>query len=115
MYVCMPVLAFYKCLADDTRLKILLLLVAHKQLCVCDLTDALQSSQPKISRHLADLRKCKLVEAERRGKWMYYHLHPRLPDWAKTVLFTTEASHQSYLEEANRNLTNASATNCQDT
>ena len=53
----MSPLIFFKCLADDTRLKILLLLTNYKTLCVCDLQIALQLEQPKVSRHLADLRR----------------------------------------------------------
>lgn len=62
---------FFKCLSDATRLKCLLLLQLRKELCVCDLMSALQQSQPKVSRHLADLRACSLVLDERRGKWVY--------------------------------------------
>jgi len=62
-------LTFFKCLSDDTRLKTLLILSEKGELCVYDLTDALQLSQPKISRHLADLRKCGLVLDTRKGKW----------------------------------------------
>lgn len=110
----MSPLLFYKCLADDTRLKILLLLVSHTSLCVCDLIDALSLSQPKISRHLADLRKCNIVQAERRGKWMYYALNNALPEWAFSVLKTTEFANQEYVKEANSRLKNAMSTNCQD-
>ncbi|WP_137168407.1 metalloregulator ArsR/SmtB family transcription factor [Salinimonas lutimaris] len=108
----MSPLAFYKCLADDTRLKALLLLVSHSELCVCDFTDALQLSQPKISRHLADLRKCDLVLGERRGKWVYYQLHPALPDWARQVLTLTHDNNPDYLTEAQSNLAAASCATC---
>ncbi|QCZ94904.1 metalloregulator ArsR/SmtB family transcription factor [Salinimonas iocasae] len=111
----MSPLSFYKCLADDTRLKILLLLVTHKSLCVCDLIDALSLSQPKISRHLADLRKCNVVEAQRQGKWMYYQLHTGLPEWAQRVLKTTEQANQDYMQEAYNRLEHAMSNNCQET
>ncbi|WP_372622237.1 ArsR/SmtB family transcription factor, partial [Alteromonas stellipolaris] len=58
-------LSLFKCLAEETRLKTLLMLCVKDELCVCDLTEALNLSQPKISRHLADLRKCELVADER--------------------------------------------------
>ena len=48
---------FFKCLADDTRLKSLMLIATVKEACVCDLMAALELDQPKISRHLAELRK----------------------------------------------------------
>lgn len=108
----MTPLSFYKCLADDTRLHILLLLSEHASLCVCDLIDALQLSQPKISRHLADLRKCALVTGERRGKWVHYQLHPTLPAWCLTVLNTTTEHNPAYLQAARDNLAAAGAPAC---
>ena len=44
---------FFKCLADETRFNIVMLVVGNNEQCVCDLTEKLQLSQPKISRHLA--------------------------------------------------------------
>ena len=44
---------FFKALADETRLKSLLLILQEQELCVCELVAALADSQPKISRHLA--------------------------------------------------------------
>lgn len=82
----MSPLNLFKCLSDSTRLNLVLLLDAHHELCVCDFTSALALSQPKVSRHLADLRKCQMVTDERRGKWVYYRLHPDLPGWIKDVI-----------------------------
>ena len=79
---------FFKCLADETRLRCLVLLQRRGELCVCELTQALQMSQPKISRHLALLRTCRLLQDRRQGAWVYYRLHPALPDWALAVLTT---------------------------
>ncbi len=79
---------FFKCLADETRLRCLLLLQQRGELCVCELTLALQMSQPNISRHLALLRTCRLLQDRRQGAWVYYRLHPDLPDWALAVLTT---------------------------
>lgn len=93
----MSPLLFYKCLADDTRLKSLLLISLEQELCVCDLMDKLQLSQPKVSRHLAELRKCGILADERRGKWVFYRLHPQLPQWAKDVLRSTAAQAGEYL------------------
>jgi len=97
-------LTFFKCLSEDTRLKTLLMLSVKGELCVCDLTDALQLSQPKISRHLADLRKCELVLDTRKGKWVYYQLHPQLPAWALDVISNTAKSNDEYISEALANL-----------
>ena len=93
-------LTFFKCLSEDTRLKTLLMLSVKGELCVCDLTDALQLSQPKISRHLADLRKCGLVLDTRKGKWVYYQLHKQLPDWAKAVISQTADNNNDYFLDA---------------
>ena len=54
--------------ADETRLRILNLL-SVRELCVCDLCDALEQIQPKVSRHLAVLRAAGLVRVRRRGRW----------------------------------------------
>lgn len=93
-------LSFYKCLAEDTRLKSLLLITQVGEACVCDLMEALQLDQPKTSRHLAELRKCGLLHDERRGKWVYYRLHPELPDWARKVLRETLAHNGDYTRDA---------------
>jgi len=85
---------FFKCLADETRLKSLLLIEKANEACVCDLMAALALDQPKISRHLAQLRKCEILIDERRGKWVFYKLHPALPEWARTVI-TNSADHNS--------------------
>ncbi len=90
-------LLFYKALAEETRLKSLLLLESQGELCVCDLMNALALSQPKVSRHLAELRKQALVVGERRGKWMYYRINPDLPDWMKQVLNITLQSNRELI------------------
>ncbi len=65
-----PVFLF-KTLSDPTRLRLLNLL-ACGETCVCELTDTLRAVQPKVSRHLAHLKRAGLVEARRDGKWMHY-------------------------------------------
>jgi ArsR family transcriptional regulator, arsenate/arsenite/antimonite-responsive transcriptional repressor len=61
----------FKTLSDPTRLRLLNLLGCGET-CVCELTDTLRVVQPKVSRHLARLKRAGLVEARRKGKWMYY-------------------------------------------
>lgn len=95
---------FYKCLADETRLRCLLLIEREQELCVCELTEALQEIQPKVSRHLAQLRKCNLLLDRRQGQWVFYRINPALPVWAKNVLAETLKSNESFLKENLRNL-----------
>lgn len=84
----------FKCLADETRIRLLLLATREGELCVCELTCALDESQPKISRHLAQLRAGGLLADRRQGQWVYYRLHPELPEWVLSILRTTlQASH----------------------
>ncbi len=73
-------------LSDRTRLRGVLLLHAEGRLCVCELVHALDLSQPKISRHLAQLRDGGLVLDERRGHWVHYRLADGLPGWARDVI-----------------------------
>jgi ArsR family transcriptional regulator len=68
----------FKALADRTRLRILGLLLGG-QVCVCDLHDSLGIPQSKASRHLAYLRRAGLVQAEKRGLWVYYRLAEQPP------------------------------------
>ncbi|SJN58229.1 metalloregulator ArsR/SmtB family transcription factor [Vibrio ruber] len=96
----MTPLQFFKCLSDDTRLKSILIIHQLEEACVCDLMAALELDQPKVSRHLAELRKCNILRDERRGKWVYYQLHEQLPDWAKTVIRQTADSNPSYFADA---------------
>ncbi len=77
---------FFKCLSDATRLRCITLLQREGRLCVCELTAALDLSQPKISRHLAFLRQCGMLVDSREGQWVFYRINPDLPDWAQTVL-----------------------------
>lgn len=80
---------FFKALCDPTRLRMLVLLSCEGELCVCELTHALVEIQPKISRHLAQLREIGAVVDRRQGQWIYYRLNPALPDWAHAVLEAT--------------------------
>lgn len=79
----------FPALAHDTRLRCLLLLVRHEELCVCELTHAIGAAQPHISRHLAQLRQLGLVCDRRDGLWIHYRVHPELPPWVTAVLEAT--------------------------
>lgn len=78
--------AFFRILGDETRLRCLVLLLEYKELCVCQLTQALQLTQPKVSRHLAMLRRHNLLIQKREGLWVYYRVNPDLPKWAMQII-----------------------------
>lgn len=91
--------AIFKALGDELRLAALLLIRDQGKLCVCELTEAFEVSQPKVSRHLAVLRDLGLVETERRGQWVYYYLSPRLPAWVSRVLDETARHNEALIEQ----------------
>lgn len=64
---------FFKIISDETRLRILMVL-SQKELCVCEICEILQESQPKISRHLSKLRDAGLVRDNRNGQWVFYSI-----------------------------------------
>jgi ArsR family transcriptional regulator len=84
---------FFSALANEVRLRCLILLQNQGELCVCELTHALDLSQPMISRHLALLRDNGLVEDRREGQWIYYRINPALPEWMCDILETTTQSN----------------------
>jgi ArsR family transcriptional regulator len=64
---------FFQALGDKTRLR-LLNLMGDQEICVCYFVEILAQGQPKISRHLAYLRRAGIVQARREGKWMHYRI-----------------------------------------
>jgi ArsR family transcriptional regulator len=63
----------FKALSDETRLRILHLLL-EGELCICDLMEVLELPQSKVSRHMAYLKHSGLVNDRREGVWIYYSL-----------------------------------------
>ena len=92
-------LDFYKALAEETRLLSLLLIEQEGELCVCELMAALDLPQPKISRHLSQLRKTGLLLDRRQGQWVFYRLHPLLHDWMRDQLHQTAIHSTPLLEQ----------------
>ena len=72
-------------LADPTRRRIVALLLAKEELCVCELMAALGEIQPKVSRHLGVMKDAKIVLARRDATWMHYRL-ASLPPWTRDLL-----------------------------
>src|SRR5262245_48772965 len=81
----------FKALADQTRLRLIGLL-GDSEVCVCFLVEILRISQPKISRHLAYLRRAQIVTARREGKWMHYRLIEPPDQHAARILREVRAS-----------------------
>src|SRR6202789_4740412 len=79
---------FFQALGDNTRLR-LLNLMGDQEICVCYFVEILEQGQPKISRHLAYLRRAGIVEARRDGKWMHYRIER--PDDPKAASILDEA------------------------
>jgi ArsR family transcriptional regulator len=70
----------FKALGDPVRLQLMSMIASAPdgEACVCDLTPAFELSGPTISHHLKTLREAGLVDAERRGSWVYYRARPGL-------------------------------------
>lgn len=73
-------------LAHATRLRCILLLLEHGELCVCEFTHAIGAAQPNVSRHLGQLREAGLVTDRREGLWIHYRINPALPAWVSAML-----------------------------
>ncbi|MCW8828585.1 MAG: metalloregulator ArsR/SmtB family transcription factor [Gammaproteobacteria bacterium] len=82
----MDTIKLFKALSDATRLRCVVLLASHDELCVCELTHALGLPQPKVSHHLAALRKVGVVTDRKEGLWNYYRIRDGLPPWAHEVI-----------------------------
>ncbi|QXI31075.1 metalloregulator ArsR/SmtB family transcription factor [Pseudomonas vanderleydeniana] len=89
----------FKNLADETRARATLLIAKLGELCVCELMCALNDSQPKISRHLAQLRSSGLLLDRRQGQWVYYRLNPQLPAWVHEMLQVTLRANAEWLQD----------------
>jgi ArsR family transcriptional regulator, arsenate/arsenite/antimonite-responsive transcriptional repressor len=100
----------FRALADPTRLR-LLNLIADREVCVCYFVGILRISQPKVSRHLAYLRRAGIVAARREGRWMHYRLAvPREPVAAGILRVTLE--HLKGLPQMQRDLARLGSACC---
>lgn len=67
------ILPLFKALSDETRLRILSLL-KEGELCVCDIAETLEMTQPNISFHLGMLKEAGIIRDRKNGRWIYYSL-----------------------------------------
>lgn len=103
----------FRAFSDRTRLYILHLLLPG-ELCVCHIVDALDLPQPKVSRHLAYLRRMRLVIARKDGFWNYYRLSPAEGVFHKKLLecLATCFVEVSELQEDARRLKKSCGAKC---
>lgn len=88
----------FKVLADPLRLTMMMHLVASPELCVCDLVERTGMSQPKVSRHLAQLREYGLLLDRKEERWVYYRLNPAMPDWMRHVIQISATHNPQFIE-----------------
>jgi ArsR family transcriptional regulator len=111
--------ALLKALAEPTRLRLAVLLALRGEMCVCELVDALDAPQFRVSRHLGILRAAGLVEARREGTWMHYRLvEPQTAFQERLVGDLREclAGHETIQQDLSRlGETSCQATGTEDT
>ena len=76
----------FQSLEDETRLRILALLLEEQELCVCDLMAVLQMPQSTVSRHLSHLRNAGWLRDRREGVWVYYSISKPLSPLQQSLL-----------------------------
>lgn len=100
----MQPLQLFKCLSDETRLQIILMVQNQGELCVGELVQALESNQPKVSRHLASLRECELLDIRKSGQWVFYRIHDQLPQWANDIICQAVLAGEHELKQLTKKL-----------
>jgi ArsR family transcriptional regulator, arsenate/arsenite/antimonite-responsive transcriptional repressor len=98
-----PLLSFFKAMGDETRLKLMILLT-HQSHCVCELSEILDLSQPKISKHLSKLKDLGFVETTREAQYIFYQInktHPVIEKIVKSIMeyAKTDAHMTSLLDK----------------
>jgi ArsR family transcriptional regulator len=101
-----PLEAVLTALADPTRRRALQLLHGADELCVCDLMQALDTSQSRMSRHMATLKEAGLVLDRRDAQWVRYRLNPNMSGAIGAVVKSVMAASRS--EKQPRPVRNAS-------
>lgn len=97
---------FFKVMADPLRLQMILMLQHYGELCVCQFVEATGMSQPKVSRHLAQLREYGLLAGRKDQRWVYYRINPAVQDWMATMIKTTAAYHTSLIPQEVKDVDN---------
>ncbi len=95
----------FKALGDRTRLRIMRLLsITDRQVCVCEIMDALQCPQYRVSKHLNILKNARLVDGERKGTWVYYFPLKKHSSFNRHLvkLLREQLSDAEFLEDAKK-------------
>jgi len=87
----------FHALSDPTRLQLLQLLRGGER-CVCELTDALEAGQSRLSFHLRTLKQAGLVQDRREGRWVYYRLNPERVELLAGVLADCCTARKTWLK-----------------
>jgi ArsR family transcriptional regulator len=96
------VAGLFRALSDPVRLRLMSLIAAVDEACVCELTSPFEVSQPTISHHLRVLREAGLVDAERRGTWVYYRARRDALDALGGVFRAPNADERSVVAATGR-------------
>ncbi len=100
-----PYAETFKVLSDETRLRIVRLLsVARAELCVCELTDALEVPQYNISRHLKELKTAGLVTQRKEGRWAYFSITKEGNPFIRAVLKSLSLMHKPQFKKDRKEL-----------
>lgn len=91
--------ALFKAMGETLRLTALLLIRDQGGLCVCELTEAWRSPTESQSSSRRAAGRPGLLETERRGQWIFYHLPPGLPGWVTRILEETARHHAALIEQ----------------
>ena len=94
------ILSFLKCISDETRLKMLKLLM-EGQFCVCQMQEILDKSQSSISQHLSYFKNLDLVDEEHDSKWTYFSINRKKYDYYISELISLSNKDLEYMEMNN--------------
>jgi ArsR family transcriptional regulator, arsenate/arsenite/antimonite-responsive transcriptional repressor len=88
------ILNIVKAVSDGNRLRVVMILTQHQELCVCEITEMLTLATPTVSRHISVLQKAGLVKSRKDSRWIHYRLSdsfpPALLEWFKDMLNEAE-------------------------
>ncbi len=106
-------LSIAKALADGNRMRVVVVLMDHNELCVCQITEMLGLAAATVSRHMAVLQNARLVQSRKEGRWVYYRLITPFPELLRQWLVESLA-RSSEIQTDRKNLQQILACNPDD-